>query len=207
MQGANNAIAVLLRCDAVNGWGESGAELNSFQAERQHQVDLQSLPEVFRSKFSAVRIDQFPRRLLTERPLVGIEVDLAQVPPQPAEGEANLDAASGGAPSVPLCIRMGGKPALRARVATGKIERSGMLSGYGIWWSAQLGSEVVTNSPDSKQRSWKQLIRWLDQPRFVEAGDDIQVLTCYNDHQVNVEDIFVTPSMIDQYQKTVGAAQ
>ena len=51
-------------------------------------------------------------------------------------------------------------------------------------------------------RSWKQLIRWLDAPRFVSAGDDIQagtadlkltgavlsmsreVLACYNDHQV-----------------------
>ena len=54
------------------------------------------------------------------------------------------------------------------------------------------------------QRSWKQLIRWLDAPRFVSAGEDIQavttlctvcgdgepehvaeVLTCYNDHQVS----------------------
>ena len=53
-------------------------------------------------------------------------------------------------------------------------------------------------------RSWKQLIRWLDAPRFVSAGEDIQaetmpcvacgdserehvaeVLTCYNDHQVS----------------------
>lgn len=98
-----------------------------------------------------------------------MEIDLANVPPQPAEGEANID---GG---VKLCIRMGKKPALRAKVTASKIDRGGMLAGYGLWWSAELGNEVVTSDPRSPQRSWKQLIRWLDQPRFVEENEEIQV--------------------------------
>ena len=129
----------------------------------------QVLSQRFKSKFSALRIDQFPHRYLTKEPILAMEIDLADVPPQPAEGEANID---GG---VKLCIRMGKKPALRAKVTASKIDRGGMLAGYGLWWSAELGNEVVTSDPRSPQRSWKQLIRWLDQPRFVEENEEIQV--------------------------------
>jgi len=140
-----------------------------------------------------MRIEQFPRRWLTNEPIAAIEVDLANVPEQPGDGEPNLEG------DVKLCIRMGGKPALRAKVSTVSIDSGGMLSGYGIWWAADLGNgHVVTNSPSSPQRSWKQLVRWLDQPRVVVEGEKIQVLTCYNDHQVNVEDIFVPKEVVDE---------
>lgn len=168
------------------------------EVEEGNQVDLEVLSQRFKSKFSALRIDQFPHRYLTKEPILAMEIDLANVPPQPAEGEANID---GG---VKLCIRMGKKPALRAKVTASKIDRGGMLAGYGLWWSAELGNEVVTSDPRSPQRSWKQLIRWLDQPRFVEENEEIQVLTCYNEQQVNVEDIHLTREMIEQYQREQG---
>ncbi|CAE6959877.1 Art7 [Symbiodinium sp. CCMP2592] len=165
-------------------------------------IDLQAIGQHFKSKFSAVRIDQFPRRYLTDEPIVAMEVNLSCVPPQPAEGEPNVEN------DVKLCIRMGGKAALRAKVSSVKVDHSGMLSGYGIWWSADLGNgHMVTSNPSSPQRSWKQLIRWLDAPRFVSAGEDIQVLTCYNDHQVNVEDIYLPREMVDKYQEELLAAQ
>ncbi|CAE7292539.1 Art7 [Symbiodinium natans] len=172
------------------------------QAERENGVDLQAMGKHFRSKFSAVRIDQFPGRYLTEEPIAALEVNLACVPAQPGEGEPNVEN------DVKLCIRMGGKAALRAKISSVKVDHSGMLSGYGIWWSADLGNgHEVTSNPSNAQRSWKQLIRWLDAPRFVSAGDDIQVLACYNDHQVNVEDIYLPREMVDKYQEELLAAQ
>lgn len=51
------------------------------------------------------------------------------------------------------------------------ITESGMLCGYGIWWAADLGNgHVLSSAPKSPQRSWKQLVRWLDEPRFVSEG-------------------------------------
>jgi hypothetical protein len=50
-----------------------------------------------------------------------------------------------------------------------------MLSGYGLWWSADLAGHQVTSDPSNPQRSWKQLVRWLDEPRFVEEQEEIQV--------------------------------
>ncbi|CAE7475907.1 unnamed protein product [Symbiodinium pilosum] len=174
------------------------------QVEKENgSVDLQAIGKHFKSKFSAVRIDQFPRRYLTDEPIAALEVDLARVPAQPADGEPNVEN-----DAVKLCIRMGGKAALRAKISSVKVDHSGMLSGYGIWWSADLANgNVVTSNPSNPQRSWKQLIRWLDAPRFVTAGEDIQVLTCYNDHQVNVEDIFLPREMVDKYQEELLAAK
>eukprot|EP00438_Fugacium_kawagutii_P012065 Skav235786 [mRNA] locus=scaffold7679:15655:28420:- [translate_table: standard] len=146
------------------------------EVEETHSVTLRDLGQRFRSKFSAVRIEQFPHRFLTKdwglraEPILALEIDLANLPSAPAEGEANIE---GG---VKLCIRMGKKPALRAKVVASKIDHRGMLSGYGLWWSAELGpGHEVTSCPSSPQRSWKQLIRWLDEPRFVEENEEIQV--------------------------------
>jgi hypothetical protein len=50
-----------------------------------------------------------------------------------------------------------------------------MLSGYGLWWSADLAGHQGTSDPSNPQRSWKQLVRWLDEPRFVEEQEEIQV--------------------------------
>lgn len=169
------------------------------EVEEGNQVDLQPLSQRFRSKFSALRIDQFPHRYLTKEPILAMEIDLANLPAQPAEGEANIE---GG---VKLCIRMGKKPALSAKVVSSKIHHRGMLSGYGLWWSADLAGHQVTSDPSNPQRSWKQLVRWLDEPRFVEEQEEIQVLTCYNDQQVNVEDIHLTREMIEQYQQQQAA--
>merc|ERR1712050_696713 len=86
------------------------------------------------------------------------------------------------------------------------MDRSGMLCGYGIWWAADLGNgHVITNSPTSSQRSWKQLIRWLDEPRFVSEGEDAQVLACFNENQFNVEDIFMPRQMVEQFQEQLQA--
>ncbi|CAK8993048.1 unnamed protein product [Durusdinium trenchii] len=140
------------------------------EVEQKEQLELSMLTQQFKNKFSALRIDQFAHRFLTEEPILALEIDLSDVPPQPAEGEANIE---GG---VKLCIRMGGKPALRAKVSSTKIDHRGMLSGYGIWWSADLrNGHSVTSDPRNPQRSWKQLVRWLDQPRPVEQNEEIQV--------------------------------
>jgi len=169
------------------------------QAERENKVNLSPLPTHFKSKFTPLRINQFPVRWLTDEPIVALEIDLKNVPQQPADGEPNLD-------GVKLCIRMGGKPALAAKISTATVEHSGMLCGYGIWWAADLGNgAVMTSAPSSPQRSWKQLIRWLDEPRFVNEGEDLQVLACYNDNQVNVEDIFMPREMVEQYQDQLQA--
>ncbi|CAE8583413.1 unnamed protein product, partial [Polarella glacialis] len=171
------------------------------QAERDHKANLSMLGEHMKSKFSPMRIDQMPRRWLTEEPIAALEIDLRDVPSQPADGEPNMD---GG---VKLCIRMGGKPALHAKISTATIEHSGMLCGYGIWWAADLGTgSVVSSAPSNPQRSWKQLVRWLDQPRFVAEGEEIQVLACFNDQQVNVEDIHVPREMAEQYQEELKSA-
>merc|ERR1712087_504934 len=80
------------------------------------------------------------------------------------------------------------------------------LCGYGIWWAADLGnSNVMTSAPSSPQRSWKQLVRWLDEPRFVSEGDEAQVLACHNENQFNVEDIFMPREMLDRYQEQMQA--
>jgi len=162
-------------------------------AEREHDAELKALGSHLKTKFSPLRLDHFPLRWLTDEPIAALEIDLANVPEQPADGEQNLE---GGAK---LCIRMGGKPALHAKVSTATVDRGGVLSGYGIWWTADFGNgHAVTSSPSSPQRSWKQLVRWLDQPRCVAEGEEIQVLACYNDHQVNVEDIFAPQDVIEQ---------
>ena len=62
-----------------------------------------------------------------------------------------------------------------SQVVSSKIDHRGMLSGYGLWWSADLGGHAVTSDPSNAQRSWKQLVRWLDEPRFVEEQEEIQV--------------------------------
>jgi len=156
------------------------------------------LTENFKPKFSPLRIDQVPHRWLTDEPIAALEIDLSKVPPQPADGEPNLE-------GVKLCIRMGGKPALHAKISTMSIEKSGLLTGYGIWWAADLGNgHVVNSAPSSPQRSWKQLVRWLDEPRFVSEGEEIQVLSCYNDTQVNVEDIYMPQEMVQQYQEQLN---
>ena len=50
------------------------------QVEEGNQVDLQPLSQRFRSKFSALRIDQFPHRYLTKEPCGAcVEILLALV--------------------------------------------------------------------------------------------------------------------------------
>lgn len=41
--------------------------------------------------------------------------------------------------------------------------------------------------------------------RFLSPSPPLQVLTCYNDQQVNVEDIHLTREMIEQYQQQQAA--
>jgi len=50
-----------------------------------------------------------------------MEIDLANLPAQPAEGEANIE---GG---VKLCIRMGKKPALSAKARHGHLGPQGRM--------------------------------------------------------------------------------
>jgi len=169
------------------------------QAEKEHKVKLGALASTFRAKFAPLRIAQLPHRWLTDEPIAALEIDLSRVPQQPADGEPNLD-------GVKLCIRMGGKPAHYAKISSATVDHSGMLCGYGIWWAADLGAgHVITSAPSNPQRSWKQLVRWLDEPRFVSEGEDVQVLACYNDNQVNVEDVFMPREMVEQYQEQLQA--
>eukprot|EP00933_Yihiella_yeosuensis_P005987 TRINITY_DN110609_c0_g1_i1.p1 TRINITY_DN110609_c0_g1~~TRINITY_DN110609_c0_g1_i1.p1 ORF type:complete len:1040 (+),score=248.14 TRINITY_DN110609_c0_g1_i1:41-3160(+) len=174
-------------------WGES---------EKDHKCNFSSLGREMKSKFSPMRINQLPHRWLSEEAIPALEIDLRNVPPQPSDKEPNLDG------DVKLCIRMGGKPALRAKISSAKIDHSGMLCGYGIWWAADLGNgNVVTNAPSNPQRSWKQIVRWLDQPRFVAEGEEVQVLTCYNEHQVNVEDLHISQELVAEYQEHLQASE
>merc|ERR1711920_1207043 len=53
--------------------------------------------------------------------------------------------------------------------------------------------------------SLKQLVRWLEEPRFVSEGEDAQVLACYNENQFNVEDIFMPRQMVEQFQEQLQA--
>lgn len=169
------------------------------QAERDHKVNLSALGGHFKPKFSPMRISQMQHRWLTDEPTVALEIDLGNVPQQPSDGQPNME-------GVKLCIRMGGKPALMAKAVSIPVDHSGMLCGYGIWWAADLGNgNVITNSPNSPQRSWKQLVRWLDEPRFVSAGEDVQALACYNDTQVNIEDMYMPRELVDQYQVSASA--
>jgi type II protein arginine methyltransferase len=171
------------------------------QAEKDHKVKLGAMQDCFKPKFTPMRINQLPHRWLSDEPMAALEIDLKNVPQQPADGEPNLE-------GVKLCIRMGGKPGLAAKISQATIDKSGMLCGYGIWWAADLGNgQICTTSPSSPQRSWKQLVRWLDEPRFVSEGDEVQVLCCYNDTQVNVEDIYMPQDMVQQYQEQMQAEQ
>lgn len=56
-----------------------------------------------------------------QEPILALEIDLANLPSQPPEGEANIE---GG---VKLCIRMGKKPALRAKVRVGRPRLLGLV--------------------------------------------------------------------------------
>lgn len=172
-------------------------ELNLWErAEQEHGIKLKALG-TFYTKFMPMRLQQYPCKWLTEKPAPVLEIDLADVPSQVADGEPNLEGA-------PLCIRMGGKPALSAKVSAMAIERKGTLTGYGIWWAADLGhGEVITNAPQSPQRSWKQLMRCLDKPRAVEVGESVQVLACYSETQMNLDDVYLSEEMKAQYQQAV----
>jgi len=168
------------------------------QAERDNKVDLSPMGSLFKCKFSPMRINQLAHRMLSDEPCPVMEIDFRNVPSQPPDGAPNLE-------NVQLCIRMGGKPALRARMSTVPITTSGMLCGYGVWWAADLGNgHAISSAPSSPQRSWKQLMRWVDPPRFVSEGEEVQVLSCYNENQVNVEDVHVPKAMVDQYQEQVS---
>uniref|UniRef100_A0A7S2JK76 Uncharacterized protein n=1 Tax=Zooxanthella nutricula TaxID=1333877 RepID=A0A7S2JK76_9DINO len=168
------------------------------KAERDYQTKLTALGETFKAKFSPMRIQQFSHRMLCDEPAVALEIDLCDVPKRPADGAPNLQN---------LCIRMGGQPALRANISQMTVSTAGVLSGYGIWWEADLGNgHQLSNAPTSPQRSWKQLVRWLDKPRFVADGEPVQVLACYNENQVNVEDIHMTDDIVAQCQEQMAAA-
>lgn len=172
------------------------------EPEKSLKVNLSPMYSHFQAKYSPLRIQQFPHRFLTDEALAVLEIDLKKVPEHLPEGQPNLEGLS-------LCIRLGGKPALQAKLSSSTFDRSGMLSGYGVWWSADLGSGYVcSNSPSNPQRSWKQLVRWLDEPRFVQEGQDVQVLACHNDNQVNIDDIFMPEELVQQYQaQLVGTSQ
>jgi len=169
------------------------------QAERDSQVNLSPLGETFTCQFEPARIRQFPHRMLSDEPQPVLEIDLRNIPEQPADGAQNVE-------GVELCIRMGAKPALHAKMTQMRICNSGMLCGYGMWWAADLGNgHVISNSPSSPQRSWKQIIRWLDEPRFVGEGEDVQVLASYNEQQVHVKDLAIPQEMFNQYREQIRA--
>jgi len=175
-------------------------ELGVFsQPEKTHKVNLSPMYSHFKSKYSPMRIQQMPHRFLSEEPMPVLEIDLKNVPEQPTEGTPNLE-------NLNLCIRMGGKPALHAKMATTSVDKNGMLSGYGVWWSADLGSgNICSSAPSNPQRSWKQLVRWVDEPRFVNEGEELQVLACHNDNQVNIDDIFMPQEMVQQFKAEMQA--
>jgi type II protein arginine methyltransferase len=177
-------------------------ELSLFsQPEKINKVNLSPMYTHFTSKYSPLRIQQFPHRFLTDEAMLVLEVDLYNIPEAPREGLPNLTGLN-------LCIRMGGKPALQAKLSSATLDRSGMLSGYGVWWAADLGAgHLCSSSPSNPQRSWKQLVRWLDEPRFVQEGQEVQVLACHNDNQVNIDDIFMPEEMISQFQAQLRAEQ
>jgi len=170
------------------------------QHERDAKVNLAALTSHFKSKFSPLRIQQVPHRWLSDEVRVVLDIDLTDVPAQPSQDTPNLD-------GVQLCIRMGGKPALRATATSMPITSSGLLCGYGVWWSCDLGHGFsISSAPQSAQRSWKQLVRWLDEPRFVSEGEEVQVLSCYNETQVNVEDVFMPEGMVEEYRQKLQQA-
>merc|ERR1719506_3625654 len=109
------------------------------QQEKMNKVNLSPLYTHFKSKYSPLRIQQLPHKLLTDEPLPVLEVDLYNIPEPISEGQANLEGLN-------LCIRMGGKPALQAKLTTRTLDRSGMFSGYGVWWAADLGSGHLCSS-------------------------------------------------------------
>lgn len=172
-------------------------ELNLFgQQERKHELNLSPLRHNFRARYSPLRIHRFPHKWLVDEPVPVLQIDLRNVPTPPPEGEPNLERTR-------LCIRMGGKPANFAKITSATIEHSGILSGYGFWWAADLGSNVLCTAPESPQRSWKQLVRWLDEPRFVQEGEEVQVLACYSDTQVNLEDVHAPRDAVEQCKEQV----
>jgi type II protein arginine methyltransferase len=176
-------------------------EMSMFsKSEKDHKVNLSPMYSHFSAKYSPMRIQHFPHRFLTDEPLTVLEVDLSKVPEHRPEGQPNLEGLS-------LCIRLGGKAALQAKLSSSTFDKSGMLSGYGVWWAADLGGGYVCcNAPTNPQRSWKQLVRWLDEPRFVQEGQDVQVLACHNDNQVNIDDIYMSEEMVQQYQAEIAGS-
>merc|ERR1740121_3444225 len=167
-------------------------ELGMFQQpEKDHKVNLSPMYEHFKAKYSPLRIAQIPHHMLSDDPMTVLEIDLTKIPAAPMQGQPNLE---------------GGKPALYAKLSSATITRSGMLSGYAIWWAADLGGgNVCTSNPTFGQRSWKQIVRWLEEPRFVREGDEVQVLACHNDNQVNLDDIDIPREMVEQFQDQMQA--
>lgn len=169
------------------------------EPEKKHKVNLSPMYSAFKSKYSPLRIAQMSHRMLTDEPMPVLEIDLANVPEQPSEGTPNLE-------NLNLCIRMGGKPALHAKLSSTTIDQSGMFSAYGVWWAADLGyGNVCSTEPTNPQKSWKQLVRWLDEPRFVNEGEELQVLACHNENQVNIDDIFMPTEMVSDYRAQLQA--
>mmetsp|Transcript_158119 Transcript_158119/g.291670 ORF Transcript_158119/g.291670 Transcript_158119/m.291670 type:complete len:1057 (-) Transcript_158119:452-3622(-) len=169
------------------------------EPEKEHHMNFSPMYTTFKAKYSPLRIAQLQHRFLSDEPIPVLEVDLHNCPVQPADGTPNLEGGFN------LCIRIGGKPALQAKLSTATIERSGMFSGYGFWWAADLGNgNVCANDPQNPQRSWKQVVRWLDTPRFVHEGEEVQVLACHSDHQVNIDDVYMPPEVMEQYQASMA---
>ncbi|CAK0853499.1 unnamed protein product [Prorocentrum cordatum] len=184
-------LAVMVQPLELSPWGP---------LEREHKTTLVPLANAFKGKFSPMRIEHFPRRWLADEPTRALDIDLAAVPPERGGDQPNLEGTT-------LCMRMDKKPALAARIATMSIDHSGMLHGYSVWWAADLGNDhVVSTAPSSRQRSWKQLVRWVDEPRHVGECEEVQVLACYNERSVNVEDLFAAPGAAGAPQPLLLAA-
>lgn len=165
-------------------------------AERTHHVRLSALAGHFHAKYSPLRVNQFRHKWLTEEPLRVLDIDFRRVPCQPQPGEANLE-------GVELCVQMGGKPALGARISSTVTEEAGLLTAYCFWWEADLlDGHVLTNAPSSAQRSWKQIVRWCE-PRFVKEQEELQLMACYNEYQVNIDEIQL-PAMDSSVPESAG---
>jgi type II protein arginine methyltransferase len=168
------------------------------QAEKSHNVDLGVLRSMLQSKESPVRLNAIPHRCLCDEAVKVFSIDLRNIPNQPENGVPNL-------PGTEMQIKIGGKPALQATMTQTSIDHAGTLHGNAVWWNADYGHGVMLgNGPESGTISWKQLIRWIEEPRWVTEGEACNLLSCYGDRTLSVDDIYITQEMMEAVQKEYG---
>eukprot|EP00746_Dinoflagellata_sp_MGD_P066243 gnl/MRDRNA2_/MRDRNA2_27477_c0_seq1.p1 gnl/MRDRNA2_/MRDRNA2_27477_c0~~gnl/MRDRNA2_/MRDRNA2_27477_c0_seq1.p1 ORF type:complete len:898 (-),score=175.76 gnl/MRDRNA2_/MRDRNA2_27477_c0_seq1:76-2769(-) len=170
------------------------------QAEKEHNVDLGTLRDMLRTKDSPVRLDAIPYRPLCDEAVKVFSIDLNNIPKEPPSGVPNL-------PGTEMQIRVGGKAALAATMNQATIDHAGTLYGHAVWWNADYGHGVmVGNGPDSGTHSWKQMVHWVGEPRWVTEGEVCNLLSCYGEQQMSVDDIHITQEMMEAVQKDMYGA-